>query len=59
MAAVCAHKGFHSVVSRYDRERAQLVFLRTCDSCGVVVSELGRQRYRPRPLRKKMGSPTV
>ena len=46
--AACAHDGFHSAIARYDRERGQLLFLRTCDGCGVVVSELGTQRYRPR-----------
>lgn len=48
MAAVCRHDGFHSVTARYDRERGLLIFLRTCDGCGVVVTEVGRERYRPR-----------
>jgi hypothetical protein len=48
MAAACAHDGFHSIVARYDHEGAELIFLRTCDGCGVELAEVGRQDYRPR-----------
>jgi hypothetical protein len=48
MAAACAHDGFHSVTTRYDRARGLLVFVRTCDGCGGIISEVGREPYRPR-----------
>jgi hypothetical protein len=45
---LCGHDGFHSVTTRYDRKRGLLIFVRTCDGCGGVVSEVARERYRPR-----------
>jgi hypothetical protein len=44
----CGHTGFHSITSRYDRERETLVYLRVCERCGTAVSEVERVSYRPR-----------
>ena len=47
-AVACAHDEFHSVTTRYDRERGVLVYLCTCDRCGQLVGEISRLSYRPR-----------
>ncbi len=44
----CSHDCFHTVTMQYDRAAAQLVSYRTCDGCGTLLAELGRQHYRPR-----------
>jgi hypothetical protein len=44
----CAHEGFHSATSRYDRRAGLLRFLTVCDCCGAEVREVTRLPYRPR-----------
>ena len=46
---MCAHLGFHTPESRYDREAQLLRFLEICDDCGVTVRELFSQHYLPAP----------
>ena len=43
----CGHDGFHTMTTRYERDSGLLVYCRTCDSCGALVGELGREPYRP------------
>ena len=45
--SACSHDGFHTMMTRYDRSSGLLVYCRTCDSCGALVGELGREPYRP------------
>jgi len=47
-ALVCTHDGFHSVTTRYDRQRGVLICLWKCDRCGQLIGELRRLSYRPR-----------
>ena len=44
----CEHDGYHEVVSRYDRAEGLLAYDWRCETCGVLLGELGRFRYRPR-----------
>jgi hypothetical protein len=44
----CAHKGFHTVRSRYDRRREVLIFFWTCEHCGEKLGEAARESYTPR-----------
>ena len=43
----CAHDGFHSVSSEYDREQGILRYFRSCDDCGRRLAEVYREEYRP------------
>lgn len=47
MPPICAHEGFHSVTSRYDRRRKILAFVLTCEGCGAELRELQGERYSP------------
>jgi hypothetical protein len=44
----CAHDGFHSIRSSYDRRQGLLVYFWTCERCGTRLRELRRDEYRPR-----------
>jgi hypothetical protein len=44
----CAHQGFHTISSSYDRATRVLAFFRRCDDCGARVAEVGRIAYEPR-----------
>jgi hypothetical protein len=43
----CAHDGFHSIRSVYDRPTGVLVYYWTCERCGTRLTEANRQEYRP------------
>jgi hypothetical protein len=43
----CRHTGFHSIITRYDRDAGTLVYLRVCERCGAAVAEVGRVSYTP------------
>ena len=47
MQGTCAHDGFHSIGTSYDRRSGVLVFHWTCERCGARLSEARRERYRP------------
>jgi hypothetical protein len=53
----CGHTGFHSIISRYDRESETLVYLRVCERCGATVTEVERLSYRPRFEATPYGNP--
>jgi hypothetical protein len=44
----CEHDGYHGIVTRYDRVVGLLTYYWRCESCGVVLHEASRLRYRPR-----------
>jgi hypothetical protein len=54
----CKHLGFHSITSKYDREAGTLVYVETCDRCGVRLKEVYRLLYRPEfePRGRRAGS---
>lgn len=43
----CAHDGFHSIGTSYDRRRGVLVYFWTCERCGARLRDARRERYRP------------
>jgi hypothetical protein len=47
-ARVCHHDGYREIVTRYDRAGGLLTFYWRCESCGVLLQEADRRRYRPR-----------
>jgi len=44
----CAHDGYREIVTQYDRVAGLLTYYWRCESCGVVLHEARRLRYRPR-----------
>ena len=52
----CRHTGFHSITSRYERDSGTLVYVRVCERCGAVVTEVERVSYRPRYEAKPYGA---
>jgi len=46
---VCAHLGYHTPETRYDREAQLLRFFAVCDECGHTLHELFSQHYLPAP----------
>lgn len=44
---MCAHDGFHSVRTEYDRRRALLVYFWVCEVCDARLGEVKREAYRP------------
>jgi hypothetical protein len=59
----CAHQGFHTISSSYDRATRVLAFFRRCDDCGARVAEVGRFAYEPRfaamPVERRVASRIV
>jgi hypothetical protein len=45
---VCAHDGYHSITTRYDREAGVLIYMCQCDGCGGTIGEIQRLPYRLR-----------
>ena len=43
----CAHEGFHSIRTVYERSSGVLVFFWTCEACGERLGEARRENYRP------------
>jgi hypothetical protein len=43
----CAHNGFHTICTTYDRRSGILVYHWTCERCGARLSEARREQYRP------------
>lgn len=43
----CKHEGFYSATAHYDRGRAQLIYVMTCDLCRAHLQEVRREPYRP------------
>jgi hypothetical protein len=44
----CDHDGYREIVTHYDRVAGLLTYHWRCESCGVVLYEASRLRYRPR-----------
>jgi hypothetical protein len=44
----CEHDKYREVVSRYDRAEGLLTYYWRCETCGVLLDEASRLRYRPR-----------
>ena len=44
----CEHDGYRDIVTRYDRVVGLLTYYWRCESCGVILQEANRLRYRPR-----------
>jgi hypothetical protein len=44
----CPHDGYHDIRSTYDHRRGLLFFYWTCESCGELLGEAERTKYRPR-----------
>jgi hypothetical protein len=44
----CAHDGFYTIRSEYDRRRRMLVYFWTCDGCDARLDEVRRDPYEPR-----------
>jgi hypothetical protein len=43
----CRHQHFHTITSRYDRRKGELVFFSACETCSVRLSDVYRLPYRP------------
>ena len=43
----CEHHGYRDIVTRYDREAGLLTYYWRCESCGAILQEANRLRYRP------------
>ena len=43
----CAHDGFHTFHSHYNRRDGVLVYFWTCERCDERLDEAWRQEYRP------------
>jgi hypothetical protein len=48
VSKACPHDGFHDIRSTYDHRRGLLFFYWTCQSCGELLGEAERTKYRPR-----------
>ena len=44
----CEHDGFREIVTQYDRAGGLLTYYWRCESCGLLLQEASRLRYRPR-----------
>jgi hypothetical protein len=44
----CAHDGYRDIVGHYDRVAGVLMYHWRCESCGALLHEANRMRYRPR-----------
>lgn len=43
----CAHDGFHTIRTSYDRRSGVLVYFWACEHCGARLGDARRERYRP------------
>jgi hypothetical protein len=44
----CEHDGYREIVTRYDHTAGVLTYYWRCESCGIVLQQVHRVRYRPR-----------
>ena len=46
ISTTCDHD-VHHITTEYDRKRQILVYYRTCEDCGIRLSDVARVDYRP------------